>query len=60
MNLLRRWFKNKHPMVYHYKKIYPSCGREDCFCLKTTDLRKKKNLELYFECYRKWYITMYQ
>jgi len=33
MNLLRRWFKNKHPMVYHYKKIYPSCGREDCFCL---------------------------
>ena len=59
MNLIRRLLKKKHPMVYQYKKIYPPCGREDCFCLKT-DLRKKKNLELYFECYRKWYITMDQ
>jgi len=60
MNLIRRLFQKKHPIVYHYKKIYPPCGREYCFCLKTTDLRKKKNVELYLVCYRTWYISMNQ
>ncbi len=60
MDFIRRLFQKKHPIVYHYKKIYPPCGREYCFCLKTTDLRKKKNLELYLVCYRTWYISMNQ
>ena len=37
------------------KNNFPPCGREYCYCVKTTDLNKKKNLEMYFECYRTWY-----
>ena len=53
MRMFHKLFaKQKIPI----KKIrFPPCGREYCYCVKTTDLNKKKNLEMYFDCYRTWY-----
>ena len=39
------------------KKIrFPPCGREYCYCVKTTDLKIKKNQQLYHECYKTWFV----
>jgi len=60
MDILKRLIYKRTPLFYPYKKTYPSCGREFCYCIKTTNLDKKKNLEMYFECYRRWYMDINQ
>ena len=58
MNILRNIFRKNNQTFKKIKKMYPPCGREFCYCIKTTDLKEKKNVELYFECYRTWYNYM--
>ncbi len=54
MELFKQLIRKSNHIFYRYKN-YPPCGREYCYCVKTTDLNKKKNLEMYFDCYRTWY-----
>ena len=58
MDIIKRLFRKES--FYYYKKSYPLCGREFCYCIKTTDLKNKQNLKKYFECYRKWYTYLNQ
>ena len=54
MRMFHKLFaKQKIPI----KKIrFPPCGREYCYCVKTTDLKIKKNQQLYHECYKTWFV----
>ena len=37
------------------KNNFPPCGREYCYCVKTTKLNDKRNQRAYLECYHMWY-----
>ena len=58
MDIIRNIFRKNNIVFNNVKKMYPPCGREFCYCIKPTDLNKKRNVELYFECYRTWYNDM--
>ena len=58
MDFIRSILRKNNQTLKKIKKTYPACGREFCYCIKTTNLNEKKNVELYFECYRTWYNYM--
>ena len=45
--------------IYKLSRIYPTCGRNHCNCVKDTNLENKKNKEFYIKCYRQWCLSRF-
>lgn len=55
MSLIKQIFIKPKKIVFLSKNRYPQCGREYCYCIKTTNLKDKRNRRMYYECYQMWY-----
>ena len=52
---MKQIFTKSRKIVSISQKKFPPCGREYCYCIKTTDLKYKRNRRMYYECYQMWY-----
>ena len=46
MDIIRNILRKNNIVFNNVKKMYPPCGREFCYCIKTTNLNEKKMTKL--------------